>query len=208
MSEGTARDKILDAAIELFSQKGSANTSIREICRCAGVGAPAVHYHFGNKDGLFEAVVEETLDTTDFQAQLVKAVRAAKHPEHMLRAYIETYLDHYPMQLCDIGLFVHDSMRLHEKSKQKTLEGLNGLYELAKEVIASGVSTGQYREVDVDTVAECILGMLDSFVSSRAYLGLPYDTKRVSDTLVDVLSRGLLKNGQKDQTGTGKEEPK
>ena len=195
MGKSTTRERILHTAVELFSEKGSASTSIREICQRVGIGPPAIYYHFGNKDGLFEAVVEEALDATDFQTQLAEAVRAAERPQDKLRAYIETYLGRYPSPLLDIGLFVHGSMHLHKKSKQKNLQAYIGFYELAKEVIASGVSAGEYREVDVDAVARCILGMLDSFVSGRAYLGLEYDTGETSAVLVDLLTRGLLKNG-------------
>ena len=67
-------------------------------------------------------------------------------------------------------------------------------HELAKEVIASGVSAGEYQEVDIDTVAECIVGMLDSFVSGRACLDLEYATGEISVVVVDLLTRGLVKN--------------
>jgi len=198
VGELTARERILQAATELFSDRGSASTSVREICSRARVGPPALYYHFGNKAGLFEAVVEQALNTTDFQTQLVEAVRAADRPQDKLRAYIETYLGRYPQQLLNIGLFVQDSMQLHNKSKQKTIQSYIGFYELAKEVIATGVSAGEYRVVDVDIAASCILGIVDSLVSGKARLGLEYDLQKTSAALVDLLTRGLLKNGQSD----------
>jgi len=199
VGELTTKDRILQAAGELFSQKGTASTSIREICSRAGVGPPALYYHFGSKDNLFQQVVEEALNPTDFQAQLVEAVRGAERPQEKLLAYMETYLDRYPQQFLNIGLFVQDSMRLNSKSKQKAIDAYTGFWEVAREVIASGVSAGEYRVVDIDAVAAWIVGIVDSLVSGRAYLGLEYDTGKTSTALVDLLTRGLLKNGQKDR---------
>ena len=56
-----------------------------------------------------------------------------------------------------------------------------------------------HRVVDVDAVAAFIVGIVDSLVSGRAYLGLDYDTEKTSAALVDLLTRGLLKNGQEDR---------
>jgi AcrR family transcriptional regulator len=55
---GTAdtRDLILDAAEDLFSKHGFYGVTIREVAREAGVDTALVHYYFGAKRGLFDAV--------------------------------------------------------------------------------------------------------------------------------------------------------
>lgn len=50
--------RLLDAAEQLFAQKGWAGASIREITQAAGVNVAAAHYHFGSKEALQAAVVE------------------------------------------------------------------------------------------------------------------------------------------------------
>lgn len=71
---------ILNAAEELFSEKGFAETSLRNITTKAGVNLAAVNYHFGSKKELIQAVfarflnafcqqLEATLD--DFEKQLI-----------------------------------------------------------------------------------------------------------------------------------------
>ena len=51
------KDKILDAAEKLFATNGFAGTSLRSVIKAAGVNTASVHYHFGSKDGLVEAVL-------------------------------------------------------------------------------------------------------------------------------------------------------
>jgi len=61
MPKQTNRDAIFQAARNLFTSKGFASTTVREICREAGTTGPVLYYHFGSKEGLFEAVVEATV---------------------------------------------------------------------------------------------------------------------------------------------------
>jgi AcrR family transcriptional regulator len=50
----TARARIRDAAIRLFTERGVEGTSILEIARAAGVSGGLIRHHFGSKDGLRE----------------------------------------------------------------------------------------------------------------------------------------------------------
>ena len=50
------KDRILDAAEELFARRGFAATSMRRLTREAEVNLAAVHYHFGSKEALIQAV--------------------------------------------------------------------------------------------------------------------------------------------------------
>jgi AcrR family transcriptional regulator len=53
------RTQILDASLRLFSEKGFARTSVRDIAQAAGITDAAIYYHFASKRDLFEALIEE-----------------------------------------------------------------------------------------------------------------------------------------------------
>ncbi len=50
------KTRILDAAEQLFARNGFSATSLRTVIAAAGVNLASVHYHFGSKEGLIEAV--------------------------------------------------------------------------------------------------------------------------------------------------------
>ncbi len=51
------RQKLIDVAGQVFSEKGFEATTVREVCQLAGVNIAAIHYHFGDKERLYiEAV--------------------------------------------------------------------------------------------------------------------------------------------------------
>jgi AcrR family transcriptional regulator len=53
----TPREQLIARATPIFAAKGFAAASTREICQAAGVNAAAIHYHFGDKEGLYREVL-------------------------------------------------------------------------------------------------------------------------------------------------------
>lgn len=55
------RERLLDVAIELFSERGIANTTISQIASAGEVTSAMVHYWFDTREKLYDAIVEERL---------------------------------------------------------------------------------------------------------------------------------------------------
>ena len=74
----TTREKLLDAAARLFVARGIDNVSIAEIVREAGQrNASAVHYHFGNRNGVFRALLARHVPAiADRRVKLIERARA------------------------------------------------------------------------------------------------------------------------------------
>ncbi|HEY8880371.1 MAG TPA: CerR family C-terminal domain-containing protein [Roseateles sp.] len=64
----TPRERLLREAMRLFGERGFDAVTTREICAAAGVNPGAIHYHFGDKDGLYAAVLG--LPVRELQQQL------------------------------------------------------------------------------------------------------------------------------------------
>lgn len=52
------KDKILNAAIPIFANRGFDDATVREICESAGVNQAAINYHFGDKQSLYAEAVK------------------------------------------------------------------------------------------------------------------------------------------------------
>jgi AcrR family transcriptional regulator len=91
----TTRDRLLDAAEELFAKRGFYGVSIREVTKAAGVDLSLVNYHFDTKHGLFSAVVERRGEILNRErlARLEKVVREAGSAAPDLNAVVDAFLD-------------------------------------------------------------------------------------------------------------------
>jgi AcrR family transcriptional regulator len=59
---GDTKARLMEAAGRVFSEKGFKTATVREICRLAKANVAAVHYHFGDKEGLYKALLAEAFE--------------------------------------------------------------------------------------------------------------------------------------------------
>jgi AcrR family transcriptional regulator len=107
------RERLIDAAGEMFAELGFHHTTVRQICNRAGANIAAVNYHFRDKTGLYTEVVRQSM-----RAARLDAVRAAfdqnAPPEEILRAVIKTRLE--SLRGLDLGDW-HFRIFAHELAK-------------------------------------------------------------------------------------------
>jgi AcrR family transcriptional regulator len=70
-SSQDARERLLEAAAEVFASKGYAQASTREICRLAGANVAAIHYYFGDKASLYREIFRPASRLLELPDELV-----------------------------------------------------------------------------------------------------------------------------------------
>jgi AcrR family transcriptional regulator len=88
----SVKQRILDAAGDVFGRMGYKAATIREICRTAGVNVASINYHFGGKKELYRTVVENLLARTFAQYPVDEGVEAHSSPKARLRAFLRGIL--------------------------------------------------------------------------------------------------------------------
>jgi AcrR family transcriptional regulator len=83
--------RILDAAVRLFAQKGFAATSTREIVEAARVTKPMLYYYFDSKEGLCRAALERFRD--QFEARLQRVLGEPREPLERLVDVVWAHLE-------------------------------------------------------------------------------------------------------------------
>ena len=78
------RQRILDAAKELFTARGVEKVSIGDIASAAGVSAPTLYALFRSKTGILKAVIERSFFGARY-AETAKQAEKARDPEEILR---------------------------------------------------------------------------------------------------------------------------
>ncbi len=62
IKENNSKEKILNSAIKLFASNGFDGTSIRDICKDAGVNVCMISYYFGGKKELYQGILDDLID--------------------------------------------------------------------------------------------------------------------------------------------------
>ncbi len=106
-----ARAALLSAATRLFAEQGVAVTTTREICAAAGLNPGAIHYHFGDKDGLYRAVLATPMEAMN--EELAGFDDPALSLREVLRRMLTPFMgqDDDPDERALMQLFINEMQR-------------------------------------------------------------------------------------------------
>ena len=87
------RARLLNAAARLFAERGFAKVTVRDICKKARANVAAVNYHFGGKDGLYQAVMRMAMETMQATTEAARTAGRNLPPEERIRAYVSVFAE-------------------------------------------------------------------------------------------------------------------
>jgi AcrR family transcriptional regulator len=82
------KQKIINAALDIFGEKGFKAATVREICNTAGVNLALINYYFGDKKSLYEAVAENAITLAFNNHPIHKYIKPGMTPEQELEKFI------------------------------------------------------------------------------------------------------------------------
>jgi AcrR family transcriptional regulator len=86
------RQRLIDAAARLFADKGFQNVTVREICKASSANVAAVNYHFGDKAGLYRAVVTFAMDVMRETNEMSQRAGDGLSPEEQIRSFVRVFV--------------------------------------------------------------------------------------------------------------------
>jgi len=163
----SAREKILRGARQVFSLHAFRAATTRMIAQAAGVEHPLIHYHFGSKEMLFEAVTEQMCD--EFAKAHLACFEDIRHlpPGEGFSRYLGRLLDYClenpePLQLIYLNM-VHIG-RLEEIPGYRFISlHLEGIRRTLREKIGM-----QEPRAEIDRLIHCFHSMMISFIGAKS----------------------------------------
>ncbi len=155
------RAKILAAAEQLFSERGFAGTSTRDIAASAGVTSAMLHYYFGNKDGLYRAILETAVETV--RAFIAEAAKSQAAASERLTRFIEVE-SHYILSHANlVRILMREMLSGGQEMVSVFQQHPVTNYSMLRQVIADGVKRKELRPIDVDLAPISLMGMMAIF---------------------------------------------
>ena len=134
------RDKLIEAAGQVFAERGYRAATIREICRRAGANVAAVNYTFGGKMSLYTEVLRHSMRAAGQAAAMSAALDSSLSPEGTIRGVIRARL----MSLCQgprpdwhIRLVMHEFSHPTPAMGRVVDEGMRPIYDRVRKAVAA-----------------------------------------------------------------------
>jgi len=157
---GEKRDRILRAAVKIFSRKGFFNSKVSEIARAAEVADGTIYLYFRNKDDLLISLFEEKMG--EVVAEVRRRVAAGGNAIDRLRIFIENHMD---LLERESGLVEVIQVELRQSTKflkDYTPVKFFEYLEVISDILEEGKRQGVLRfDLNVSIVRRAIFGALD-----------------------------------------------
>lgn len=161
-----ARQRLLDAALQLFSSKGYAATSVRELVEVAGVTKPVLYYYFKNKEGLYLALMEDALG--DFFQVAEQARTAPGSVTERICGYCTALLDIFVERLPVARLIYAIYYGPPQGAPHLDFEAsFSTMLAHMEQLVSEGISTGEFRQVSPPDAAWAIVALLNTTMEEQ-----------------------------------------
>jgi TetR/AcrR family fatty acid metabolism transcriptional regulator len=188
----TKKEQIIEAAVEVFAQKGFFNAKVRDVAKKAEVADGTIYNYFRNKEdlliNLFEIKMEDILN--QFRKQIV----ATNDPVENLRAFVAL---HFNIIKSDKKLAEVFQVELRQSTKflknyhnQKFTEYLN----IIADIIERGKESGFFRQtINTQLVKLLIFGSIDE-IARQWILGAEkkFTVQEAAEQVFEVLVGGII----------------
>tara|TARA_R100000005_G_scaffold96451_1_gene83440 strand:- start:6043 stop:6744 length:702 start_codon:yes stop_codon:yes gene_type:complete len=190
-----SRDKVLAAAVQVFSEKGYAGATMREVARVAGLSAGSLYYYFSSKELMMEAVINVSINNVSKTVLNAIAVQppSASYAEKIkvaIKAHLRGILSSGANAVISRYLWV----QIPDDVKQKHFIAQSAYEEFWLNLLAAAQNAGEIRaDLDARLTRTILLSAINSALDWYRPDGKSVD--EIADIFFKLLEGGILTPG-------------
>ena len=184
------RSQILEAAAQIFSEKGYHAASMQDIARAVNLQKASLYHHVSGKQEILVELLDQAMDI--LIERISSVVFQPRPPEEKLRQAMQVYILSLIDQrdLAAVLLFEHRSLGADLKARHlPRRDRFEGLW---RGLIQDGVTDGTFACDDPAQAARALLGVMNWTVTWYSVDG-PLTGEEIADQYAGLFLDGLLK---------------
>ncbi len=184
------REKILTAALEVFSSKGFHGTTVDEIAERAELGKGTVYRHFHSKKGLFSELIRSKV------AELEQAVAGAIDPRadvlEFIEAYLRIYFAFFDRNRNLYKVLIQEQSDFGAEVKALYIGNILKKVPLLKRKILQATKSGLLKQMDFHTVFYGVMGFIDGIMQKWLASDGEYSLVNDLPTVIETIFYGFV----------------
>lgn len=192
--------ELLEAALDLFVEKGYAATRVEQVAARAGVSKGTLFLYFASKEELFKAVVRENL-ASRFSGWNAEFETFQGSASDMLRHCLQTWWSHVGATKASgiTKLIMSEAHNFPEIASYYQTEVVDPGTALIQRILRHGIANGEFRAVDTDYAIYSVSSTILYLITWKHAKGAcarsdgPFVPEHYIDTQVDILLNGLCR---------------
>ncbi len=190
-----AKDRLMAAALDQFTTRGYASTSVRELCAAANVTKPVLYYYFNSKAGLYLQLLENAFELFEGTiANLTTISGTAKQR-----------IIHFCAGVYDIAVKNIDIVRLMYSIYFGTPQGapdvdldkyFSILHKIISDEIGQAISSGELRPGDINDISWIVISTLNCAIEEQLSPLAPRINRQGLTRMLEIIFAGLTAGGK------------
>lgn len=184
------RAEILEAATQVFADRGFAATDVQVVADRLVVGKGTVYRYFPSKEELFLAAVDFAM--TQLRAAVDEAAGKAELPLDRLAAGVQAYLAFFDKHPEVVELLIQERAHFRDRKQPTYFQHRDSSLDPWKELFRGLIRQGVVRRVPVERITNVISDLLYGTMFTNYFAGRKKSLASQCEDVLDILFRGLL----------------
>ncbi len=183
------REQILDAAAQIFREKGFHAASMSDIAEAVNLQKASLYHHVASKQEILLALLDQALDIL---TERLEAVRRQDLPaDEKLRQAVSCYLGALAEKsdLASVLLIEHRSLELEYRSRH--IPRRDRFERSWRDLIQEGMDAGLFCAADATLSARSLFGVMNWTITWYRPSG-PLTIDQIANHIADLFLKGLL----------------
>jgi AcrR family transcriptional regulator len=194
------QQQILNAALEVFSQKGYGEATIPDIARQAGVAVGTIYNYYESKHDLLVSLVNTFIVTEPLRELLKQSPKTKVDEKTLISSIIENRLDFGFENLDKFFLVFTEILRDSELRQKFSEQVISPLVIFPENHLSAKIASGDFRPMDHRIIFRAMFGMVIGFMLLRKLEGEKSPTQgmtvhKLAEQLADFVLYGLKTRG-------------
>jgi TetR/AcrR family transcriptional regulator len=172
-------DRILEAARGEFAQHGFGGARLQDIAARAQLSHPTLLYHFGSKEGLYAAVIEQAMQ--DWAAMTSLAIADGKSGFDRVASLIDAGFEFFATHHDFVVIWRREAIEGGGRLEQAMADHMRPFFAHAVVFLRQEVAAGRLREHDPVELMQLTYGAVMSFFSDAGFRARLLDEEPFSD---------------------------
>ena len=153
--------QILEVAAGLFSQRGFAGTTTRQIAAAVGTSETVLFRHFPTKESLYAAILEHWAPSADVERWLdgLREIADRKDDETLFRAVVTAILESHRTDTVYHRLMLFAALEDHALARLAHVKFLSPLTSFLREYVARRQADGAFKRMRPEIVVHMLLSV-------------------------------------------------
>ena len=183
-------NRILEAAVKVFSEQGFFQSTVSQIAKEAGVADGTIYLYFKNKDDIL--VHFFSFRTRQVFARLREEVEQADNTIDKLRNLVRRHLEEFQSDRNMAVVYFTETHKSHRLVEQQIKEMSKMYLDIVAEIVEQGQEEGIIRkDLYLGLVKRFIIGAVDEVINTWLHSEGKYDLVSMADPLVELFLKGI-----------------